>query len=195
MLRVDHPQDQDFRADLQGHPSPTYPSRPDPLRTPPHRPDLGPILSWFGPEIALFGWQSGPNQVCADVFGGGRAQRGRSGWDGPVGPPKVLTPGGYWRCSSRFFSGWCAYGGVRSSFIFGATSEKQAWRNQRSKHDDAWQWVCWQRLGGASAFLHISATRALPLLEPSWLPRKLDNIGAFCAGASPNYRSFREQYF
>ena len=25
-----------------------------------------------------------------EVFGGGRAQRGRSGWDGPVGPPESL---------------------------------------------------------------------------------------------------------
>ena len=26
-----------------------------------------------------------------EVFGGGRGQRGRSLWDGPVGPPKVLV--------------------------------------------------------------------------------------------------------
>ena len=53
------------------------------------RPDL--IWTRFGPEIALFGSKSDPNQVGADVFGGGRAQRGRSGCHGPVGPPEVLT--------------------------------------------------------------------------------------------------------
>ena len=48
----------------------------------------------LGPKRAIsdqIGSKSGPNQVCAEVFGGGRGEWGRRLWDGPVGPPKVLS--------------------------------------------------------------------------------------------------------
>ena len=77
-------------GDLQGNPSRTYPSRPDPLQTPPPRPDLDLILTQIGRFQVQIRSKSGPNQVCAEVFGGGRGERGRSGWDGPGGPPESL---------------------------------------------------------------------------------------------------------
>ena len=59
------------------------------------------IRTRFGPEIRHFGSESGPNrvksrsksgpdQVRGEGFGGGRVQRGRSGWEGSVAPPESL---------------------------------------------------------------------------------------------------------
>ena len=39
--------------------------------------------------------KSGPNRVCAEVFGGVRGKRGMSGWDGPVDLPESLDPTEY----------------------------------------------------------------------------------------------------
>ena len=57
---------------------PDLPLWPDPLRTPPPRPDSDLILTWFGPEKAAFSGPNqveirseGPNQVWGEVFGGG----------------------------------------------------------------------------------------------------------------------------
>ena len=70
---------------------PAGPSQPDlPLSPRPPCEHLRADLIWTGAEIALFGSKSGPHQVWADVFAGGRAQRGRSSCHGPVGPPKVF---------------------------------------------------------------------------------------------------------
>ena len=66
---------------------PTGPSRPDLPLWP------GPSLNTssrtrFGPDLDLKSPFSGPNQVPGEVFSEGPGQRGRSGRDGPVGPPK-----------------------------------------------------------------------------------------------------------
>ena len=44
----------------------------------------------LGPKKTDFRSKVGQNQVWGEVLGGGRGQRGRSGWDGAVGPPKSL---------------------------------------------------------------------------------------------------------
>ena len=56
------------------------------------------VSSRFGPDIRLFRSALGQNQVKIGSesgpgrgFGGGRVQRGRSGWEGSVAPRKVLT--------------------------------------------------------------------------------------------------------
>ena len=82
---------QDFPEELQSLPSRTYPSAPDPLRTPPPGPDSDPILTWFWPDSdpkfrVKIRSKSGPNQVRGKGSGGGRVQRGRSGWRGSVAP-------------------------------------------------------------------------------------------------------------
>ena len=65
---------------------------PRTLRTTAPGPDLD--LLWTRRERIQL--QIGSNQVLGDVFGGGRGQRGTSGWDGPVGPPESLdTIGGF----------------------------------------------------------------------------------------------------
>ena len=81
---------------------------PDPLRTPLPEPDSDPILTRSRPDLDLkrrisspnrveIGSKSGPNQVRGVGFGGGRVQRGRSGWEGSVAPPESLDS----RCRNR----------------------------------------------------------------------------------------------
>ena len=57
-------------GDLQGHSRWTYPSGPDPIQTHPPRPDLDSILTRKGQFQVQTRSKSGPNQVCAEVFGG-----------------------------------------------------------------------------------------------------------------------------
>ena len=49
----------------------------------------------IGPDFDLvlgdFRSEPGPNQAWGEGLGGGPARRGRSGWNGPVAPRKVLT--------------------------------------------------------------------------------------------------------
>ena len=74
---------------------PTGPSQPDLPLSPEHvRPDLDwtQIVTRKGRFQVQIRSKSGPIQVCAEVFGGGRGKRGRSGWNGPVGPPESLDP-------------------------------------------------------------------------------------------------------
>ena len=44
-----------------------------------------------GPNRVKIRSESGLNQVWREGFGGGRVQRGRSGWEGSVAPRKVLS--------------------------------------------------------------------------------------------------------
>ena len=89
--------------ELQSLPSRTYA-----LRNPPPRTEFGPdfdlILTRFGPEKAALGpnrvkirsklgqnqVKIGSSSVPGEGFGGGRGQRGRSGWEGSVAPPESL---------------------------------------------------------------------------------------------------------
>ena len=73
-----------FRRSYRGFPVRTYPSGPDPLRTPPPRPDSDPILTRFGPQKADFGSESGQNQV--KIRSGGRGLEGFGSREvGPAG--------------------------------------------------------------------------------------------------------------
>ena len=72
----------------------------DDLRAPRPNSDFDLISTRFGPEKVDFGSESGQNQVkigFESALGGrvrrGRALRGRSGWNGPLAPRKVLTLG------------------------------------------------------------------------------------------------------
>ena len=74
------------------------PAGPTPLAPiPSEHPRADLIWTRFWPDLDLkspfSGQKSGPNQVWANVFGEGWAQRGRSSCHGPVGPPKVLKIG------------------------------------------------------------------------------------------------------
>ena len=75
-------------------------TRPPPPRTSPHGtnaamrtrfwPDFDPIPTRNLPFQVRIRSKSGPNQVRGERFGGGRVQRGRSGWEGSVAPPESL---------------------------------------------------------------------------------------------------------
>ena len=83
----------------------TEPSQPDlPLwtRPPPNpspRPGPDPTLTCFDPfrtrkggfQVRIRSKSAGPDQIRGEGFGGGRVQRGRSGWERSVAPRKVLT--------------------------------------------------------------------------------------------------------
>ena len=76
-------------------PTPSEPLPPDLVRTR-FWPDFGPIRTWNPPFRVRIGSKSGPNWVQirsgGKEFGGGRVQRGRSGWEGSVAPPETLDP-------------------------------------------------------------------------------------------------------
>ena len=90
------PYNRDFPEELHGASQPDLPHwTPNPSE--PLCLDL--ILTRFRPDLSV---NSGPNQaesrsksrpdqVPAEGFGGGRCQRGRSSWNGPVAPRKVST--------------------------------------------------------------------------------------------------------
>ena len=78
-----------YRAFPAG-PTPLDPTPPNPSFRTRFRPDFDLILTRFGPEIRLFGSKSGLNWVRNEGFGGGRVQRGRSGWEGSAAPRESL---------------------------------------------------------------------------------------------------------
>ena len=55
-------------------------------------PDFDLIWGISGPNRVQIRSKSGSNHVRGEGRGGGLARRGRSGWNGPVAPRKVLTP-------------------------------------------------------------------------------------------------------